>query len=314
MDKAQKNRIIVAGVLFLLLIASSFIFGVIVLSVGMVALATSLIIEVLNSHFRKETFDWTTFMISPLIITLMTTPVITDNIWMVVVATAFGVFFAKAIFGGEGKYIFNPATVGLVFIAISFPVQVNEFLNPLTGIISTETPATMFKTSPESALASIKILELLKGQYAGAIGTTFKWGILAGGALLMILRITDWKIPLTFVGTYFVMTFFNFLFKGFGLESFTYATYSILVGQLLFAAMFVASDPQTAPLYTKGVIIYVVLLGFITWLIQNIWIFNTQAPNTEGTIYAITFMNAVVGLLDEWTVPKIKDIPLVEED
>ena len=164
MDKARKNRFI-AGVLFLLLIASSFIFGVIVLSVGMVALATSLIIEVLNSHFRKETFDWTTFMISPLIITLMTTPVITDNIWMVVVATAFGVFFAKAIFGGEGKYIFNPATVGLVFIAISFPVQVNEFLNPLTGIISTETPATMFKTSPESALASIKILELLKGQY-----------------------------------------------------------------------------------------------------------------------------------------------------
>ncbi|MFA5693093.1 MAG: RnfABCDGE type electron transport complex subunit D [Acholeplasmataceae bacterium] len=314
MEIAQRNRIIVASALFLLLIAASVIFGPTVFIVGVVAIATSLIIELLNSKLRKEKFDWTSFAISPLIITLMTTPVIIDHVWMVVVATAFGVFFAKAIFGGEGKYIFNPATVGLIFIAISFPVEVNSFIDPVSKIISTETPATLFKTAPNQLADNFTFLKLLMGNYAGGIGTTFKLGILILGGLLMVLKITDWKIPLTFVGTYFLISLVNFLTKGYGLNSFSFATYSILVGHLMFASMFIAGDPQTAPLYPKGVIIYGVLLGLLTWLIQNLWLFNEQAPNTEGAIYSITFMNAVVGLLDEWTVPKIKEIPLVEEE
>lgn len=313
MNKAQQNRIIVASSLFILLIAASFIFGATVFIVGLVAILTSFIVEILASKARKETFDWTTFWITPLVITLLTTPTIIDQVWMIAVATAFGVFFAKSIWGGQDKNVFNPATVGLIFIALAFPIFVNSFMDPLTMIATPVTPATIFKNNPTEIYNTMSLWQLLMGRYAGGIGTTFKLGILILGGLLMVLRISDWKIPFTFLGTYFVFSLVNFAFKGFGMNSFIYATYSILLGHLLFAVMFVATDPQTAPLYTKGKIIYGVLLGFITWIIQNIWIFNTLAPNTEGIIYSVTFMNAVVGLIDVWTVPKIKNVPQIEE-
>jgi len=313
MNKAQQNRIIVASSLFILLIAASFIFGATVFIVGLVAILTSFIVEILASKARKETFDWTTFWITPLVITLLTTPTIIDQVWMIAVATAFGVFFAKSIWGGQDKNVFNPATVGLIFIALAFPIFVNSFMDPLIMIATPVTPATIFKNNPTEIYNTMSLWQLLMGRYAGGIGTTFKLGILILGGLLMVLRISDWKIPFTFLGTYFVFSLVNFAFKGFGMNSFIYATYSILLGHLLFAVMFVATDPQTAPLYTKGKIIYGVLLGFITWIIQNIWIFNPLAPNTEGIIYSVTFMNAVVGLIDVWTVPKIKNVPQIEE-
>lgn len=313
MNTQQRNRLIVTGSLIVLLIAASVIFGPHVLLVALAALVTSFVIELLNSQLRKQKFDPTTFSITPLIITLMTTPSIASDFWMVIVATAFGVFFAKTIFGGEGKNIFNPAALGLVFIALAFPVQVNRFLDPITKIVDPATFATIFKNTPAAIVSSTSLVDLLMGQYAGAMGTTFKLGILILGLVLMILKISDWKIPATFLGTYYLFSLLKFLLSGMGGDSFLYALYSVLMGHLLFVAMFMATDPQTQPLYTKGRIIYGVLLGFVSWIIQNTWLFNPSAPNTEGTIYAILFMNAMTGLIDVWTTPKVKDIPLLEE-
>lgn len=312
MNKSQQSRIFVAAILFLLLIAAAFIFGATVFIVGLVAIITSFVVEILSAKARKETFDWTAFWITPLIITLLTTPTIIHQVWMVSVATAFGVFFAKSIWGGQDKNVFNPAMVGLIFIALAFPVYVNEFLDPISGVASAQTFATTFKGNPLEIMNNHSIWDLLLGNYAGAIGTTFKLGIILGGLALMLVKISDWRIPLTYLGTYFVLSFINGFTKS-GLNPFTYATYSILMGHLMFAVMFVATDPQTAPLYNKGKFIYGLGLGVVTWIIQNIWVFNQMAPNTEGIIYAVVFMNATVGLIDVWTVPKIKDIPDLEE-
>ncbi|WP_162163957.1 RnfABCDGE type electron transport complex subunit D [Acholeplasma hippikon] len=313
MNIAQRNRIIVAASLFSILLASATIFGPTVFLIGLAGIATSFVVEFLNSKLRKEKFDWTSFAITPLVITLLTTPTIISQVWMVVVATAFGVFFAKALFGGEGKYIFNPATVGLIFIALAFPVYVNNFFDPVAGEATTQTLATIFKNTPNTIVENFKILDLLMGNYAGAIGTTYKLGILILGIVLMVLQITDWRVPVTFLGGYFVLSLINFLGKGYGANAFVYALYSVLMGHLLFSAMFVATDPQTVPLYKKGRWIYAAILALITWMIQNIWAFNPLAPNTEGTIYSITLMNAVVGLIDVATVPKVKENPVMEE-
>ncbi|WP_264229418.1 RnfABCDGE type electron transport complex subunit D [Acholeplasma laidlawii] len=312
MNKSQQSRIFVASALFILLIAASFIFGATVFIVGALAILTSFVVEILSSKARKETFDWTSFWITPLVITLLTTPTIIDQVWMVSIATAFGVFFAKSIWGGQDKNVFNPAMVGLIFIALAFPIYVNNFLEPVSGLASPQTLATIFKNSPGQIMTTYSLWDVLLGNYAGAIGTTFKLGIIILGLLMMVVRISDWRIPLTFVGTYFVLSLINGFTKT-GVNPFMYATYSILMGHLMFAVMFVSTDPQTAPLYNKGKFIYGIGLGFITWIIQNIWVFNPLAPNTEGIIYSVTFMNAVVGLIDVWTVPKVKDIPNLEE-
>lgn len=313
MNIGQRNRLIVTGSLFVLLISASIIFGANVLIIGLVGLITSVIIELLASKARKEKFDWTSFWITPLIITLLTTPTIIDQVWMIAVATAFGVFFGKSIWGGQDKNVFNPAMIGLIFIALAFPIYVNSFLDPILKVSTTVTPAFTFKNTPAAVFNAYSIWQLLIGNYAGGLGTTFKLGILVLGSILMILRISDWKIPLTFLGTYFLFSLINFSILGYKENAFIYALYSLLMGHLLFSAMFVSTDPQTSPMYTKGKIIYGMTLGFVTWIIQNIWIFNKLAPNTEGIIYSVTFMNAMVGLIDVWTVPKIKNVPLMEE-
>ncbi len=313
MNTGQRNRIIMGSALLLLLIAASFIFGATIFIIALAALATAWVVEFLSSLLRKEKFDWTSWYITPLIITLMTTPTIINQLWIIVVATAFGIFFAKSLFGGQDKNIFNPATVGLIFIALSFPVFVNTFLDPVTLIAGSQTPAINFKLTPDVVVSSLTHWQLLLGQYPGAIGTTFKLGILVLGVILMILKVSDWKIPVLYLGTYFVLSLVFFLSSGRNMDSFNFATYSVLMGHLLFASMFIATDQQTAPLYSKGRIIYAVALGLITFLIQNVTFINKLAANTEGTIFAITFMNAVVGLIDVWTVPKVKVVPELQE-
>ena len=55
-------------------------------------------------------------------------------LWIVVVGTLFGIIFGKAIFGGFGKNVFNPALVGRAFIYVSFPTQMTmQWQKPFTG-------------------------------------------------------------------------------------------------------------------------------------------------------------------------------------
>ena len=58
----------------------------------------------------------------------------TIPIWIAVVGSLFGIIFGKAIFGGFGKNVFNPALVGRAFIYVSFPIPMTvQWLKPFSG-------------------------------------------------------------------------------------------------------------------------------------------------------------------------------------
>ena len=42
---------------------------------------------------------------------------------------------AKQLYGGLGKNLFNPAMVGYVFLLISFPVEMTQWIPPSMGDI-----------------------------------------------------------------------------------------------------------------------------------------------------------------------------------
>ena len=46
-------------------------------------------------------------------------------LWMLAVAVAFSVVFAKEIFGGTGMNIFNPALVARAFLFFAWPTQMS---------------------------------------------------------------------------------------------------------------------------------------------------------------------------------------------
>jgi len=297
---SKKNLLIFSASLVILLIASAFLYGIYVFAVAAVALISGGFVEFIFAKVRKTEFD-ISWIVSPLVVTLMLPPTI--KLWVVAVATIFGVFFAKAIFGGLGKNIFNPAVVGVLFVTISFPSMITaaEWIHPSIDGFAGATPLNLLNSGAEFTYS---IRDLLFGNVPGSIGETFRLGIIVLGIVLIVLKVADWRIPVFFLGSVLI---FTALGKWALPDVFPDPILSLFVGGLLFGAFFVATDPVTAPLKTKGRIIYGIGLAFFTVLIRNFATFQ------EGVIFAIIIMNAIAPLIDDSLEKNDSVEELVEE-
>jgi len=283
---SKKKMMIFTSFLAVLLIASSLIFGLYVFAIAAVSYGASLTVEVLFAKFRGKEMDYG-WMVTPLVFTLFLPP--TLPLWMAVVGSSFGTFFGKSLFGGLGKNIFNPAVVGVLFITISFPVDMaTTWLDPVSEIIKSTTPLIELNSG---AAFNYSIADLMIGQVSGALGETFKLGIILLGFGLIGLRIIDWRIPVFYLGSVFVLTYVGHM-----IDPSTYKDplLSLMVGGVMFTAFFVATDPVTSPEFASGRIIYAIGLGIITVIIRY------YAAFPEGVIFAVIIMNAVAPLIDGW--------------
>lgn len=279
-------------------IAGIYFYGLRVIPIIIVSYTFGGLTEVAFSVIRKKPV-YEGFLVTGLIFPLILPPTI--PLWMVAVGVIFGVFFGKEIFGGTGRNIFNPALVGRVFLSISFPEYFSSrWLEPFTkgfggffqytsDAITSATPLVNFKSS-QIVQESVS---LLFGAVPGSIGETFRIGIIAGGIFLVIVKIIDWRIPLSFLGTVCV---FSFLGRHFISPAFAPPVLQILSGGLLFGAFFMATDPVTSPLTTEGKWIAGILLGVLTVLIRSFSGF------VEGVMFAILLMNAAAPLIDAMVI------------
>lgn len=296
----KRNLFIFTGFLFALLIAAVFLYGAYVLAVAGVALISGGAVEFIFARVRKLDMD-ISWLISPLVLTLMMPPRV--PLWVVAVATVFGVFFGKSIFGGLGKNIFNPAVVGVLFVTISFPsiIVAAEWIHPSIENFADSTPLVMLNGGGDF---TYQFSDLLFGNVPGAIGETFRIGIIILGIALLVLKVADWRIPLAYLGGFVILTGLGHLLDA---GSFPDPFISLFVGGILFAAFFIATDPVTAPLTGKGRIVYGLGLAFFTVLIRNMATFQ------EGVIFAVILMNAIAPLIDDMFTKNIEDNELVEE-
>lgn len=289
---SRKNMGIFSGALLILLGVATYIFGLHVLLLAAVSITVSVAVEFTFAKLRKKEIG-TSFLVTPLVFTLMLPP--TLPLWIAGVGIAFGTFFGKAIFGGHGKNIFNPSLVGLLFILISFPAFMNTmWLNPVTDIVSTATP---LNTLNRGIPFPYETFDLFFGNVPGTLGETFRIGILVLGFLLILLKVIDWRTPLFYIGSVFVITFLGGLIAP---DSFRDPFLSMIVGGLLFGAFFVATDPVTSPINGKGRMIYGIGLGLLTVIIRNF------AAFPEGVTFSIILMNAIAPIIDSMTVKSEK--------
>ncbi|MDA3932410.1 MAG: RnfABCDGE type electron transport complex subunit D [Tenericutes bacterium] len=297
---SNKNLLIFSASLVILIIASAFLYGVYVFAVALIALISGGLIEFIFAKVRKTEFD-ISWIVPPLVVTLMVPPTI--KLWVVAVATVFGVFFGKAIFGGLGKNIFNPAIVGVLFITISFPSMITaaEWIHPTIDGFAGATPLTMLNGGGDFTYS---MSDLLMGNVPGAFGETFRLGIIILGIILILLKVADWRIPLFYLGSVFIFTAIGNKALP---DVFPDPFLSLFVGGLLFGAFFIATDPVTAPLQYKGRILYGIGLAFFTVLIRNFATFQ------EGVIFAIIIMNAIAPLIDDMFNKNDSNDELVEE-
>ena len=269
----KRNVMIMTIALSLLVLSATIIFGYEVLIIAAVALAAAFLVELMFSKGRKIDFDGA-WMIYPLLLTLLIPSTLElKHIWMVAVGSAFGSFFGKGIFGGSGKYVFNPALVGLLFVTVSFPAYFPTMLVRANQVGTDYT-----------------LMQMILGGAPGALGETFRLGILIIGLALIFLKVIDWKIPLALLLSVFV---FTQLGTWFGIDGFPENAFNTLfIGNLILVSFFIATDETTAPIFPWGRVIYAVGIALITVIIR----FMATFP--EGTMFAIILMSAVAPLID----------------
>lgn len=130
MNLNQKRRLMIIGALLILLGVSFYQHGPNMLLIALVAVVTALSVELIASRITKNKFDFTSYFITPLVITLIVPYTVIGHLWMVALGVCFGLFFTKLLFGGQDKNVFNAEALGIIFLLLSFPPY---FLNQKTG-------------------------------------------------------------------------------------------------------------------------------------------------------------------------------------
>jgi electron transport complex protein RnfD len=180
--------------------AAIYFFGYHALSVIAVSVATAVATEYLVKKLRGRPFvmDGNAVVIG-LLLALVLPPTIPP--WMVAVGAVISVAIVKEAFGGLGHYIFNPALGGMAFVFACFPTEMTTWVEP-TGFSSKVTVAAA--PLSDAFAQNTSKLAMLLGNTSGALGETSALLIVIAGSLLIALRIIDWRIPATYIGTVFI--------------------------------------------------------------------------------------------------------------
>jgi Na+-transporting NADH:ubiquinone oxidoreductase subunit B len=229
----------------------------------------------------------------------------TIPLWMVALATIFAVIFGKEVFGGTGMNILNVALVARVFLFFAYPAYMAgdtiwvagapaRFVDGYSGA----TPLAVAYIGGMDALAGAGYSwqNLFWGTIPGSIGETSVAAIGIGALILIVTGIGSWQIMASMIAGAVAA---GVLFEVAGIQPFqgVPTPYHLTMGSLLFAAVFMATDPVTAAQTEKGKIVYGVLIGVIGMVVR---VLNPAYP--EGWMLAILLMNVFAPAIDRFFI------------
>lgn len=210
---------------------------------------------------------------------------VTLPLWQAALGSVVAIVVAKQMFGGLGQNFVNPALLGRIVLMSSFPETMNTWAQPLApDAVSSATPLALLA---EGDSATYSVRELLFGLRPGCLGETCALALLMGGIYLVIRRVITPLVPLTYIGTVFVLTWL--LGEN--------PVYHILSGGLMLGAIFMATDYVTSPVTRAGKAIFAVGCGLLTVLIR------LYGSLPEGVSFAIVIMNILTPLIERVTRP-----------
>lgn len=209
------------------------------------------------------------------------------------IGAVFAIVVVKMVFGGTGKNIANPASVGRVFMLISFVITMNIYpaanFGPIDGATlgtgSTYLSGALLTDNPN--LEAMSLLDLFLGTgVAGCIGETCKLALIAGYIYLCVRRVIKWWQPVLFLAVTGLMTV---ALNG----DFAFFLPSILSGGVMFGAIFMMTDYVTSPKGLYAQIVYYALGGLLVAVLRHF-------THLEVTSFVIIIMNLIVPLLDNF--------------
>ena len=252
--------------------------------------------------------------------------------WIAAVGAAFGILFGKMVFGGFGRNVFNPAVVGRAFVYVCFPVEMTgrfvpafhgfpggfaqwsfEALRELPAglasaglkVVDGLTAATPMWSRRDFGY-STSLWDLFTGQIgglfghagharilaAGSAGEVSALAILIGAVYLLWTKTANWRLM---TGTLIGAVAMNLLLRNaLGIAGVPPLAFTLLSGAFLYAAVFMVTDPISAPRIPLSMWIYGIFIGamivFIRW----------KAVFAGGVAFAILLGNMIAPSLDLW--------------
>jgi Na+-translocating ferredoxin:NAD+ oxidoreductase RnfD subunit len=267
-----------------------------VLSITGAAVLSAVVSEALFCLFARK--DITVADLSAVVtglVVAMLMPV-SAPLWLPVAASAFAILVVKMPLGGMGNTPFNPAAGGVAFATVFFTGELFKYrdtklLEPLPvfanpNLAGVESPALLLHrhTRPD-----IFPSEMALGNFPGPMGTSAVLVIAACAIYLMLRKTVPWQIPVFFIGTAAVFALLFPRIPGNRLES---LTFELLSGSLVFAGVFMAAEPSTAPKSSVARGMYGALGGLLCMLLRYFGIYE------QGACFAILMVNAVSYSLD----------------
>ncbi|NDV99416.1 RnfABCDGE type electron transport complex subunit D [Salipiger sp. PrR002] len=258
--------------------------------------------------------------------------------WLGVTGAGIAILLAKHAFGGLGQNLFNPAMVARAMLLIALPVQMTTWVAPLggagpdlaqavaitfgggTGFDAMSSASTLnhVQSSLDAGVPMAEILTGLpdlkthaQGMISGSLGETSAYLLLGGGIALVLLRIITLVIPLTVLGSVFILAAIGHALDP---EHFIPPLLHLTSGGLMLCAFFIATDYVTSPVTGAGKAIYGIGVGALIFVIR------TWGAFPEGVAFAVLLMNAVTPLIDTYVRPRVfgrtrsgKPLPLTDK-
>ncbi|MDO5761174.1 MAG: NADH:ubiquinone reductase (Na(+)-transporting) subunit B [Bacteroidales bacterium] len=278
---------------------SNFLYGLaVILPKIVVSYAVGLGIEVAIAQYKKEEVHegfFVTGILIPLIVP------VNCPLWIIAVATAFAVVFAKEVFGGTGMNIFNPALVTRAFLFFAYPTMMSgdkvwvnaNYIDSINGTVDGVSAATPLGQLAAGEPVTYDAMDTIIGTIPGSIGETSFIAIMLGAIILIWAGVASWKI---IAGTFVGGAVMAYLLPYAGAENFEWWE-QLTVGGFAFGAVFMATDPVTSPRTEGGKWIFGLLIGAMAIIIR---VLNPGYP--EGMMLAILLMNVFAPLFDYFFV------------
>ena len=241
--------------------------------------------------------------------------------WVVVVGTASAILLAKHLYGGMGFNPFNPAMVGYVILLISFPVEMTQWaaprtiledgqqlLGPISGLqqmwfggfdgYTGATPLDLFKQNNAQLVDDFYAAQPLfsNARWAGAGWEWVNIGFLIGGIYLLYRRIFTWHTPVSMLATIFVLS--AVFYDGGSSDSTGSPLLHLLSGATMLGAFFIATDPVSSAVSTKGRLFYGAGIGALVFIIRA-W-----GNYPDAVAFAVLLMNFAAPFIDYYTLPR----------
>lgn len=280
--------------MLLLIGMASYLYGLRVVILAAVSLATSIACDLLACLMRRTRWELTD--LSSEMFALMYTLMLPASIGygVAMLGTAVTVLLGKHAFGGYNCYPFHPAAFGFAFVSVCVGDALYQYPRPFSEIgLGLQSGAQLYsgvaQALRQGGVPNVDTTDLLLGQYAGPMGTTFCLIILSCLMLLIARGTVSWQIPTSYL---LVCALWAFAFPRIQTTRLLSVVYEMLSGAIIFSAVFIASVPSLSPQTKWGKVAYGVTMGLFTMFYRTVGIFEM------GVCFAALFVNPLAPWFD----------------